>query len=271
MRKKEKENYEKVILLITGAIDITLFQVPETKLTQLTERLKQYLFSIEYAIDNYSKVDHIIFCENTNYSYDYSGLQNKAKQRGKILEIITFMGDYDTIQKKGKGYGEGEIIKYAFEKSEILQESQFFYKLTGRILIQNLDKIINSTPSKNAFIFLSNLPCNQGNKVETILYKTDTTLYKQVLINAYKEVNDSRKYFLEYVFFNKLKSLAIPSFGKCPIFIGISGSTGDLYTKSKIQLMKSIIYNKLNFYSNVKTTPFQRMALHILWTLKKII
>jgi hypothetical protein len=258
------EKTDKTILLMTGAINVSGYQVPETKLTNLTERLYQYIYSIEYAIDNYATINYIIFCENTNYKHNYFALQEKARRKGKTLEVIIFDGNYNTIQEKGKGYGEGEIIEHAFVKSEALRNSSYFYKLTGRLIVQNMDKVIASTRSKNAFIFYDELLTNSPHFVQTVLYKVDTGLYKQLLMDAYKEIDDRRNVYLEHVFFERLKSIPIISFRKYPNIIGISGSSGGLYTRSKLGLLRCAIYNKLNAYSNIQRTPYQKFVMCII-------
>ena len=252
----------KTILLITGAIDISAFQVPYTKLTNTTLRLQQYLESIEYAIEHYNLINHIVFCENTGYTYDYSGLQEKAKLKNKTLEIIVFVGDYQVIQAKGKGYGEGEIIQYALDKSEALQMSDFFYKLTGRILVRNMDQVMDSSKSENTFIFLSHMEAlSKKGRVRTLFYKVNTSFYRQVLIDAYKDVDDIKKHYLEHTFFIRMANIPIPSFGKYPYFIGIQASTEKRYL-SRIKLLKYRLYNRLNFFSNMKLTLFQKIVLY---------
>ena len=140
-----------IVLLITGAIDLSSFNIPNTTLLNVDERLSQYISGIEYAIDNYKRVTHLVFCENTNHYFDYSILQKKARTGGKILEVLSFSGDYFSIQQKGKGYGEGEIIQYALSHSVFLKTCHSFYKLTGRIVVKNMDQIINTTFLDNAF------------------------------------------------------------------------------------------------------------------------
>ncbi len=261
----------KNILLITGAIDISSYQIPATRIIDLQERLQQYLYSIEYAIDHYHKVGHIVFCENTNYKYDYSFLQEKARRQKKVLEVLTFSGDYENIQNKGKGYGEGEIIKYALANSKQLQKSQFFYKLTGRVIITNMDRVVKSTYCANAFIFPPDFTQMDENNdvVETIFYKVDTLFFKQQLIDAYLEVNDRQNRYLEHVFFDKIKHLPINSFRVYPIMVGYSASTGGVYTKSKIILLKNSIYNKLGFFANHRTS-FQRFLFNIIRFVKQV-
>jgi hypothetical protein len=256
------------ILLISGSIDITAFQIPYTKLTGLNDRLQQYIDSIDYAIVHYHRVNHIIFCENTGYQCDFSELQEKARVHGKTFEIIQFSGNFRIIQEKGKGYGEGEIIEYAFTQSEVLRNSIYFYKLTGRVCVRNMDQVMDATQSNNAFIFLSDLKTRSEKRyVRTVIYKADTALYKQVLMDAYQEVDDTRKHYLENVFYSRLADVPANSFGKYPVLIGIKASTGKAY-QSKIGLLKCLIYNRLNFYSNVEKTALQKVILSLIKGLK---
>ena len=246
----------KTILLITAAIDITKFQAPYTVLTALDIRLQQYLNSLEYAIENYNRINHIIFCDNTGYKYDYSKLQKRAEQKGKTLEVFIFRGNYQLIQEKGKGYGEGEIVKHALNNSEVLNNSFLFYKMTGRIVIKNMDQLMDSTYSDNAFIFLSNTK-GHYDRARTLFYKVNTSFYKQHLMDAYMEVNDHRQHYLEHAFYERLANIPIDSFGKYPDFIGLQASTGSPY-QSKSKLMINRLYNQLDFFSNKEKNSFQK-------------
>lgn len=255
-------------LLITGAIDISAFQVPYTRLTDTKVRLQQYIDSLEYAIDNYHRIHQIVFCENTGYRYDYSELLKKAEQKGKELEIISFSGNYQTIQVKGKGYGEGEIVEYALKNSRTLQNCVFFYKLTGRIMVRNMDQLMDRSPSDNTFIFFSDLKGRfEKGKVRTLFYKVNTSFYKQNLIDAYMEADDNRHHYLEHVFYDRLAKIPLPSFGKFPDFAGIQASTGKLY-QTKLKLIKYRLYHRLHFYSNMEKTLFQKMILQIIKTIR---
>ena len=59
-----------------------------------------------------------------------------AKQNNITLEVISFMGDIRQM-KKGKGYGEGEIIRYTV-CSLLMKECKYFIKSTGRLKIKNI-------------------------------------------------------------------------------------------------------------------------------------
>ncbi|MDR1724099.1 MAG: hypothetical protein LBR84_09215 [Tannerella sp.] len=235
-------------LLLTGSIAIEKYNVFQTVLVDTQVRLNQYIDSIEYAIVKYNNINHIIFCENTNFEYDYSELVSKAYKRGKTLEIIRFTGDYKNIQRKGKGYGEGEIVKYAIENSEILNSSLCFIKLTGRVLVKNMDKCIETTKNETAFLF--GPPHSKKNFVQTIIYKVNTKFYYNVLLNVYFQVNDPEGYCLEHAFYEALKKYPIKSFGRYPDLDGTSGSVGYSYLMPRKEYLKATVYNMIGFYNN---------------------
>lgn len=253
------------ILLISGAIDLRKYNVPFTWIVNLEERLEQYIHSIQYAIDNYSSITKIIFCENTDYDYDYTLLTERALSKGKDFEYLTFQGDYDKIQKLGKGYGEGEIIKYALDFSRLLRTESTFYKLTGRIVVKNMDQVVKTTIYKNAFIFkqkdITNKPFDY---IETYFYKAETDLYIQYLLNSYKFCNDYYTQYLEHVFYKNLCGLPLRCFNIQPIFSGKLGTSGELYDKSSTNMLIEKLYFGTGIY-NLKKTIMEDLFMKI-WT-----
>jgi len=251
------------ILLLTGAIDLRKYNVPFTSLVDFDLRLSQYLNSIEYAIDNYSTIDKIVFCENTCCDYDFSLLSKKAESKGKEFEFLTFQGNYDQIQKLGKGYGEGEIIKHALEYSYLLKTESSFYKLTGRLIVKNMDRLIKTTHTGNAFIFkqkeISDRPANY---FETYFYKVEIALYKQYLFNAYQFCNDNEQKHLEHVFYDKLLGLPLRSFKSPPLVSGILGSSGELYDTNFKKSLIEKFYFAAGIY-NFKKTIDEMIFLNI--------
>ena len=233
-----------VVLLITGAIDLSSFNVPATTVANVWKRLSQYVRSIEYAIDHYTTVTHLIFCENTNYNYDYSDLSQKARSKGKFFETLLFSGDYFNIQLRGKGYGEGEIIRYALDKSQYLNKCQSFYKLTGRLIVKNMDRIITATCSESAFDFHPGvIYSRKRNHVETIFYKAERNLYQKYLNEAYQEVDELKFQYLEHIFYQCLAGFKLTSFRVLPKISGQSGTTGINYDKPfRLQLLEKLYY-----------------------------
>lgn len=232
------------VLIITGAINIRNRNIPTLAVNNLGIRLNQYIYSIEYAILNYKKIKKIIFVDNTDYAYDYSLLKSLSIQNNKELEIIKFKGDYDKIEKLGKGYGEIECIDAAINHSKLLQSESDFYKLTGRVIIKNFDKMIISRTTPNAFIYKPGLLFNDRDHINTVFYSVKSDFFINNLSILKNEVDDRNKLFIEDIFLIKLMNLrscsSIGTFTMYPQISGISGSSGGNYDISKL---KSILYS----------------------------
>lgn len=244
------------VLVITGAIDIQNSHIPYTQLTETKQRLKQYLESLEYAIENYTSITHIIFCDSTNYPFDYSSIVEQARQKDKTLEIHSFSGDKEKVRKQGKGYGEGEIMDYLLKHSAALKNCNCFYKLTGRVIVKNFDAVHHSSADSH---FLCYHTINEDRKslVSTVFYRISKDMYLHRLRDAYSEVNDEQGHYLEMVYFQKLKDTDLRSFKTFPIISGISGSTGMRYDVSPNRLLVERFLNaigardmKLNFWAS---------------------
>lgn len=231
------------ILLITGCVqpakDAIYLKINDSKI-----RLEQYLKTIDWAI-NESNFDIIIFCENSSFDLNYKKYENL---KCKKFEYLTFQGDNDKSSKYGKGYGEGEIIKYAIENSKYLKNSDYFYKITGRLTIKNINNVLKTEKEGNLFLkFLYH-----KEYIDTRFYKVETKTYEKYLLLAYENVRDSEGKTLENIFFKIMKNNKIKyhCFNTFPILCGISGSTGIKY---KMSNFKIFIYNllcKFNLYNS---------------------
>ena len=259
-----------MVLLITGAIDIRELNVPLTKIVDVNERLLQYTDSLEYAITHYKSISEIVFCENTDFIYDYAPLKNKAANFGKQLEILSFKGDYRNIQQKGKGFGEGEIIRYALDKSELLRQCDCFYKLTGRLIVKNMDKILAATSQKSCFIYYPKTIYKiSKDHIETYFYKAEKSLYINNLTDAYQEVDERHFQYLEHVFYHRLSKTGLRSFNTVPLISGFSGTSGDAYEPvTKYRLMENINY--FIGVHNLRQTTIERVMTRIFSSLLNI-
>lgn len=253
------------VLVITGAIDIQNSDIPYTQLTETKQRLKQYLESLEFAIENYTSITHIIFCDSTNYSFDYTSIVEKARQKNKILEIHSFLGNKEKVVQQGKGYGEGEIMNYLLEHSEVLKKCDYFYKLTGRVVVKNFDAVHHSSADSH-FLCYHTIDEEGKSLVSTVFYKISKDLYINKLQSAYREVNDEQGRYLEMVYFQKLKDTDLRSFKTFPIISGISGSTGMRYDISPNRLLIERFLNKIG----ARDMKLNFWASSILKMIKKI-
>ena len=239
------------VLILTAAINIENKNIPNTVLTDTQGRLQQYISSIEFAVDNYKTISTIIFCDNTNYNFDYTPIISYAKKKGKVLEVLLFEGNKNEIERKGKGYGEGEIINYILNNSLYIHNYTSFYKLTGRLFVKNFDEVERTSKKDICFITYHQELTRTKDLVSTVFYKVNIIFYKKYLLNSYQNVNDIEGKYLEMVFFENLKNqqeVEITSFKTMPIISGISGSTSLPYDLSKLNIIKEYIFNNLGIY-----------------------
>lgn len=210
----------KTVILLTGCINPD--GMANTYLTDINERHKQYVDAIHYYIKNTDC--KIIFCENSNTNI--SPLFNYTKDR---LEILTFSGNKDKL--RGKGYGEAEIIGYAIRHSFCLQDSCIIIKITGRLIVNNISKIVKSMKGKHNFVtcfFHSNLSF-----ADSRIFCGTTSFFKEFLKNR-DFINESKGVLFEHVLASTILESThqfIP-FSEEPLITGISGSTGERYNKS---------------------------------------
>lgn len=254
------------ILLLTASINANLASPIHTKLTDTNERLVQYKNTLSRYIKE-SNFDVFVFCENTGFIMAKDDLLQLAKEYKKSIEFLSFISDIDSVKKLGKGYGEGECIEYALKNSVNLQmKSDCFFKVTGRLFIDNINQILASNINYKNCFFTDGI---NTNSVRTVFFKTQVSFFNQYLLQVYKNVNDSENKFLEFVYFEHLIDKNINGIVPYPYIIGNSGSTGNPYTDNN-EYNKAKYLNVLGFYSlNKYYYYFKKNVKKIINILKK--
>lgn len=228
------------VLLITGCIDPNP-DVPFLEIKSAESRRQQYIESLEYYIKK-TKIKKIVYCDNSMAVKD-NEINNLAIQYSKEFEWLSFMGDRVKVVTQGKGYGEGEIIEYALENSKLLQSANYFIKVTGRIIIKNID-FLTSFMNANRMYFCRNTSTN----IDTKLYGLPIEAYKKDFLKLYDEVDDKNGKYLENLFSDRIlkEQLTVHNYIVYPNVQGISGSTGKTYTLPMKTRIKLAIKSHLN-------------------------
>lgn len=222
--------WDKCALVITSSVYVN---TRYTALLDAGERERQYFDALEFYIRQ-TPFQRIIVCDNSGYIYPPS-LLRLADEHHKQLELLSFTGDKTAMERHGKGYGEGEIMKFVMSHSRLLQEVEGFLKVTGRLKLINTEKLLRRADHhQNYFIPVSLIrprwlvppaarPC-----VEIRVYYTTKDVFKAVLLDAYLTVSDDRTYFLEHAYHDALASstVKLQCFPLAPEIIGTSGSNG---------------------------------------------
>lgn len=236
-----------MLAVVTGTLypKASVFRV---NLSDAEERLKQYAECLRFLSES-REVTKIVFCDNSG-CFD---LMEKLKvMNGDIqnAEYLCFKGSDDVV-KYGKGYGEGEILKYVWNNSELLRTETEFIKITGRIIIRNLDMVIQKMkPEINYFNTVR--PFTRDGQIDTKFYKISKESFEKYFLDVYKQVRDQENVYLEHVYYNVIKNEKIKhrNFSVYPVYEGVSGSIGTSYGSAKWKYFIKNLLSKINLYKN---------------------
>lgn len=233
-----KSKYKTCILLTAcvnpSGMSHTILQNPETRAEQYKKALDFYIKGTNVPI---------VFCENT--MYDMSPEYRQYIDSGR-LEYLTFDGNnYD--KNRGKGYGEALIMGYAIQHSDIICNSKYVIKITGRIIISDIKRYTSSPLYLLDNLFRSNI---KPNFISTYIFIARPKLLQQ-FIGKYQELiweDHPTNDLIEHHWYRALtkdsefnKTKYIPFF-IIPNVIGVSGTTGQKYSM-KDRLIGNLIYS----------------------------
>ncbi|HRN16066.1 MAG TPA: hypothetical protein PLF38_03315, partial [Xylanibacter oryzae] len=186
----------KIIILLSACIDPK--GMSHTYLIDKREREKQYIDTLNFYLEH-TKLD-IVFTENSGN--DISGNFEKFIEENR-LEILTYKTD-SANRFRGKGYEETEIIEYALNYSKKIDEECILIKITGRIIIENINNIITSYK----WSFLKNtIQCNMNSNfsfADSKIIIAPSRFYRKLLINKIF-INDSKGQYLEHILSKTIK------------------------------------------------------------------
>ena len=210
-----------VTVLLTATISPKK-NVPHVALRDEKERLVHYLHSL-LLWSRSMKTDKIVFCENSATKFDFSSIKNFLEKSGKEFEVLVFDGNKET-QEFGKGRGEQEILEYALDNSILLRKRPAFFKVTGRLFIENFDKVADNLHLKQAVF----IPNSIG--FDTRCFKVSRKLFMDFLYGAGPEINDlsGPGHYLEAVYRRRMEGKTT-DFPEKLLFTGTSGTTGGNY------------------------------------------
>jgi hypothetical protein len=128
-----------ILIFLTATIQCG--QTPQVKRTDPEERMRDYLAAFRNWVSLDCDAD-LLFCENsgTDLSNFYE-VVNSLPSRNAI-NLISFNGNAGA-HKKGKGYGEIEMLQYAFETMPELRNYRYIIKVSGRYRVKNGSKLID--------------------------------------------------------------------------------------------------------------------------------
>ena len=233
--------------IITGTV-CPSEAVKQLALRDGAARLKQYEESLEFFVDS-GAFDKLIFCDNSNFdAANLGNVKKKAEAKGIELEVLAFQGDVQGVKTHGKGYGEGEIMKYIMNHSKLVNQEEFFVKITGRLKVDNIKKIVQRLETKKVYFNVPNR--TRRDMYDTRMYGIPLSCFRRYFMDEYHNVDDEKGVFLEYVYTDVLlkHGIQVENFPRYPRIVGVSGSNGQIYGYTEWKCKIKDVLSKIDFY-----------------------
>jgi hypothetical protein len=175
----------------------------------------------------------IVICDATASSVLSPEELATIRKLGVLIEQLAYKQDDMLLAQRGKGFAEGQLIKFAIENSQLLDRSGSFFKCTGKIFCRNFAAIWDLIARHNIASMYWKLPEGplvERTLVDTRLFYTSTSDFHRVLLPAYEQSTETR--ILEYNLLVSLDAQLKRGTSLRPQLSGFSGGTGNQYPES---------------------------------------
>ena len=184
------------------------------------ERESMYVATLAYYIEHILKKDQyrqIVFAENSGWNIENLKAKLPIFDKNKIEFVSLNPDEFDL--SKGKGFNEMLMINKALEISEFLKKSSYFFKVTGRYPIYNLNYFLKKADKilgyqgfdmycdiKDHRLYDWFMPGWSGHSFECRLFGVKKTFYQIEIAPLYSSCNDYDGSFMEDVMFAFVKA-----------------------------------------------------------------
>lgn len=224
-----------------------------TSLQDAEERGAQYKAALRWYLENTAL--RIVFVENTltDFSSEFTGYINEGR-----LEYITFDGN-NFDKSLGKGYGEAIIIETALKRSAFIKETDYLIKITGRLILSNLNKILKKHhPRSNDYVRVNTGLVNGHCYCLSSFFICPPVFLQNYFIPVKEKINDSKGYYFEHLLYYSLlrwlKDRHSHREFRMPFkFVGTSGSTNTQYSLERFsgfKVFRQYLLHRFSYYQN---------------------
>ncbi|MDR7305272.1 hypothetical protein [Rhodoferax saidenbachensis] len=199
----------------------------------------------------------LVLCDGS--SFDFRPLV-AALPDGHDIECLNFQNDIAAVQKRGRGYGEGEIVRHAIEHSKLIQSAGCFAKCTSKLWVENFEECLlqwnGDLLLKAVFdnVFTPWKPTTLA-YIDTRFYMASLGTYQRLFLHAHHAVHAQQGHSLEECFRDIFLKEQPPTclMSPPPVISGVGGGTGVYYKNSALRKLKERWR-----YARVKRNPLFR-------------
>ncbi|CAM8351767.1 hypothetical protein MCESTEHM2_00879 [Candidatus Methylopumilus universalis] len=221
----QKDKSGSPTILITSAINPPQ-GVPYLKMSDFSSRYLSTKASIYFW--GVSGIKRIVVVDATAKNLLISSDLDHLNNIGVEIEQLNFSQNASLVQLRGKGYAEGCIIEYALKNSTFLNQTESFFKCTGKIYCRNFDIILKNIVSNNAKLaFWRNIQKSfyPNPWADTQFFFTSREFCENKLLPIYFNATDQVGPVEADIC--KLLNQTVPqSISQRPLLVGFSGYTG---------------------------------------------
>jgi len=251
IKARKSNSTAQIPILITSSI------TPHDKGVKLADPQQRLFHAIE-SITQWIRVapaSSFVLCDGS--SFDFQPIVRERFPDTEI-ECLSFENDQAKIITHGRGYGEGEIVKFALNHSALLRRSDAFAKCSSKLWVENYDECLSqwrrnclfSGVFKNTFSLSKRIEMVQ---VDTRFYVVDPDFYLKNFIDAHWQIGKSPGFGLEDCFFQRLQTIHESRylFSGPPVICGVGGGTGKYYKDNWLRVQKEKIKSEIIKHSRV--------------------
>lgn len=149
------------------------------------------------------------------------------------IEQIEYLQDNRLVIQKGKGYGEGALIKYALQKSQLLKNENSFFKCTGKVYCRNFAEIFDLIQTNN----IKNIfwrDALKSSTIDTRFFYVSKDFCNNVLLPVFESIDDKNNTTMEHAVMNAARQRMIQGTSIRPMLSGFSGGMDKPYFDSSL-------------------------------------
>ncbi len=234
-------------LLLTSSV------VAHDRSVRLTNTNERAHLALE-SIGQWLKIDPtlpLVLCDGSNFDFSTLVL---AKFPNARIEYLFFDNDQHAVQNFGRGYGEGEIIRYALNHSRFIAEAGYFAKCTSKLWVNNFQECLagwnDRLLCKGVFLdVFSPFKKTSFSYIDTRFYIASVPFYRQHFEDAHHRIGmrNGKFFSLEDCFHEIVleQNLQEILMSVAPIIYGVGGGTGVHYKNTWIRQHKERLRLKL--------------------------
>jgi hypothetical protein len=201
-----------------------------------------------YALESINRwrqlapLNPLVLCDGSDFDFSpvVAAVNNSAS-----IECLSFQNNINKVQRQGRGFGEGEIVRFAIENSSFIKNRSCFAKCTSKLWINNFAQCMSQWSNtmllkgvfNNAF---SPIHPTQFAYIDTRFYAMEVEIYKSHFLLAHEAIGTTSGYGLEECFRDVFLSLGCPSnlMSVPPVICGVGGGTGAYYRNTTVRIIK---------------------------------